>query len=140
MQICLRVQKLFINQSGYRRKFHSEKLGWENLVLHTAVLQQLQSKMPETVTKHHIWPSKVMFSHRIMREAPNFDENQKSIFLTCRLKIVTFCIVTEYQCDSFQAIGSHMCMYNYLHSHVCIIHTCISNTSNGECPMLPGGT
>ena len=30
MQICLQVQKLLINQSGYRTKFHSEKLGWEN--------------------------------------------------------------------------------------------------------------
>ena len=27
MQMCLQVQRLLINQSGYRRKFHSEKLG-----------------------------------------------------------------------------------------------------------------
>ena len=123
---------------SYRLPFW--RIGLSTLVLHTTVLQQLQFKMPKTVIKHHIWPLKVMFSHRIMPEAPDFDENQKSIFLTCRSKIVTFRIVTEYQCDSFQAIGSHMCMYNYLHSHVCIIHTCISNTSNGECPMLPGRT
>ena len=30
MQICLQVQKLLINQSGYHREFHSEKLGGEN--------------------------------------------------------------------------------------------------------------
>ena len=29
VQICLQVQKLLINESGYRREFHSEKLGWE---------------------------------------------------------------------------------------------------------------
>ena len=49
-----------------------------------------------------------MFSNRKMPEARDFDENQKSIFLTCRLKIVAFCIVTEHQCDSFQAVGSHL--------------------------------
>ena len=41
-----------------------------------------------------------------MPEAPDFDENRKSISLTCRLKIVAFCIVTEYRCDSFRAVGS----------------------------------
>ena len=30
MQICLQVKKLLINQSGYWREFHSDKLGWEN--------------------------------------------------------------------------------------------------------------
>ena len=49
-----------------------------------------------------------MFSNRILPEAPDFDENRKSIFLTCRLKIVTFCIVIEYQCDSFWVVGSHL--------------------------------
>ena len=49
-----------------------------------------------------------MFSNRKMPEAPDFDENRKSIFLTCRSKIVAFCIATEYQCDSFQAVGSHI--------------------------------
>ena len=49
-----------------------------------------------------------MFSNRKMPEAPDFDENQKLIFLTSRLKIITLCIVAEYQCDSFQAVGSHL--------------------------------
>ena len=31
MQICIQVQKLLINQPGYLREFHSEKLGLENL-------------------------------------------------------------------------------------------------------------
>ena len=96
----------FKNSPGYRREFHSEKLGWENLVSHTAVLQQSQFKMPETVIKHHIWPSKVRFSNRRMPEAPDFDENRKPIFLTRRSKIVVICIVTEYQRDSFRAVGS----------------------------------
>ena len=82
MQIYLQIQKLLINQPGYHKKFHSEKLGRENLVSHTAVLQQLQFKMSETVTKHYIWPLKVMFSNRKMPEASDFDENRKSIFLT----------------------------------------------------------
>ena len=108
MQICLQVQKLLINQSGYRREFHSEKFGWENFVSHTTVLHQLQFKMPEAVIKHHIWPLKIMFSNRKMPEAPDFDEKRKSVFLTCRSKIVALCIVTEYQCDSFWAVGSKM--------------------------------
>ena len=53
-----------------------------------------------------------MFSIRIMPEAPDFDENRKSIFLTCT-SIVAFCIVTEYQCDSFRAVGSHICLFSY---------------------------
>ena len=111
MKIHLQVHKLLINQSGYCREFHSEKLGWENLVLHTTVLvllQQLQFKMPVTVIKHHIWLLKVMFSHRKMPEASDFDENQTSIFLTCRSKIIFLCIATEYQCNWFWAGGSHM--------------------------------
>ena len=64
--------------------------------------------MPETVIKHHIWPLKVIFLNRIMPEAPDSDENQKSIFFTCISKIVTLCIVTEYQCDFFQAVALHM--------------------------------
>ena len=51
-----------------------------------------------------------MFSNRKMPEAPDFDENRKSIFSTCRSKIVAFCIVTEYQCDSFWVVGSHLYM------------------------------
>ena len=66
--------------------------------------------MPETVIKHHIWPLKVMFSNRKMPEAPNFDEEPKSIFLTCRSKIVAFCIVTKYHCNSFRATGSYIVM------------------------------
>ena len=46
-----------------------------------------------------------------MPEAPDFDENQKSIFWTHRSKIITLCIVTEYQCDSFWAVGSQIYMY-----------------------------
>ena len=84
------------------------RIGLSTFVLHTTVLQQLQFKMPETVIKHQIWPLKVMFSNRIMPKAPNFDENRKSIFLTCRSKILAFCIVTEYQCNWFRAVGSHM--------------------------------
>ena len=64
--------------------------------------------MPETVIKHHIWPLKVMFLNRKMPEAPDFDENRKSIFLTCKSKIVALHIVTKYKCNSFQAVGSHM--------------------------------
>ena len=85
---------------------------WENgprkLVSHTTALQQLQFKLPETVIKHHIWPLKVMFLNRKIPEAPNFDENRKSKFLTHRSKIIALCIVTEYQCDSFQAVGSRI--------------------------------
>ena len=84
--------------SGYLGEFH----------LHTTVSQQLQFKMPETVIKHHIWPLKVTFSNRIMPEAPDFDENRKSIFLTCRSKIVALRIVTEYQCDLFRVVGSQL--------------------------------
>ena len=62
--------------------------------------------MPESVIKHHIWPLKVMFSNRKMPEAPDFDENWISIFLTCRSKVISLCVVTEYQCDLFQAVGS----------------------------------
>ena len=40
-------------------------------------------------------------------ETPDFDENRKSIFLTCRSKIIAPSIVTKYQCDSFRAVGSH---------------------------------
>ena len=43
-----------------------------------------------------------------MPEAPDFDENRKSIFFTYKLKIVALCFVTEYQCDSFWAGGSHL--------------------------------
>ena len=53
-----------------------------------------------------------MFSNRKMPEAPDFDENQKSIFLTCRSKIAALCVVTEYQCDSFPAVGSHILTEN----------------------------
>ena len=67
--------------------------------------------MSETVIKHHIWPLKVMFSNRKMPEAPDFEENRTSILFTCRLKITVLCIVTEYQCDSFQAVGS--CIHCY---------------------------
>ena len=85
---------------------------WEiwlrKFVWHTTVLQQLQFKMPETVIKHHIWPLKVMFWNRKMPEAHDFDENRKSILLTCRSKIIAFCIATEYQWDWFRAVGSHM--------------------------------
>ena len=107
MQICLQVQKLLINQSVYRSVPFWE-IGLRKFVSYTTVLQQLQFKMPETVIRHHIWPLKVMFLNRIMPEAPNFDENRKSIFLTCRSKIVAFCIVTKYQCNWFRAVGSHM--------------------------------
>ena len=111
MRVCLQVQKLLVNQADYCREFHSEKLGWENLVLHTTVLvllQQLQFKMPETVIKHHIWLPKVMFLNKNLPEAPDFDEKRKSIFLTCRSKIIFLCIATEYQCNWFWAGGSHM--------------------------------
>ena len=84
------------------------EIGLRKFVSHTTVLQQLQCKMPETVMKDHIWPLKVMFSNRKMREALDFDENRKSIFLTFRSKIVALCIVTESQCDSFRAVESHM--------------------------------
>ena len=84
------------------------EIGLRKFVFHTTALQQLQFRMPETVIKHHIWPLKVMSSNRKMPEAPDFDENRKSIFLTCRSKIIAFCIVTEYLCDSFRAVGSHM--------------------------------
>ena len=77
LQICLQVQKLLITQSGYRREFHSEKLGLRKFVSHTAVLQQLQFKMPETAVKHNIWPFKVMFLKRKMPEAPNFEKKPK---------------------------------------------------------------
>ena len=104
LQICLQVQKLLINQSGYRR-VPFWKVGLRKFVSHTIVLQQLQFKMPETVIRHHIWPLKVMFLNRIMPEAPEFDENRKSVFLTCRLKFIAFCVVTKYQCNSFWAEG-----------------------------------
>ena len=84
------------------------EIGLRKFVSHTTVLQQLQFKMAETVINHHIWSLKVMFSNRMMPEAHDFDENRKSTFLTCRSKIVAFCIVTEYQCDSLQAVGSHI--------------------------------
>ena len=57
MQICRQVQKLLINQSGYRRVPFWE-IGLRKFVSHTTVIQQLQFKMPETVIKHHIWPLK----------------------------------------------------------------------------------
>ena len=82
--------------------------GLRKFVSHTTVLQQLQFSMPETVTKHHVWPLKVTFLNKIMPEAPDFDENWKSICLACRSKIVAFCIVTEYRCNSFWAVGSYM--------------------------------
>ena len=84
--------------SGYLGEFH----------LHTTVSQQLQFKMPETVIKHHIWPLKVMFLNWTMPEAPDFCENWRSIFLTCRSKIVAHCMVTGYQCETFCAVGSHL--------------------------------
>ena len=84
------------------------EIGLRKFVSHTTVLQQLQFKMPETVIKYHIWPFKVMISYRKMPEGPDFDENWKSIFLTCRSKIITLCIVTEYQCNSFWVVGSHI--------------------------------
>ena len=49
-----------------------------------------------------------MFLNRKTPEAPDFDENRKSIDLICRSKIVELCIVTEYQCDSFRAVGSQI--------------------------------
>ena len=109
MQICQQVQKLLINQSGYHRfpfwetglrKFVLHTLVLQQLQFHTTVLQQLRFKMPETVIKHHIWPLNIMFSNRKMPEAPDLDENRKSIFLTCISKILTLCIVTKHQCDS----------------------------------------
>ena len=126
MQICLQVQKLLINQSVYCSVPFWE-IGLRKFVSHTTVLQQLQFKMPETVVKHYIWPLKVVFLNRIIPEAPNFEENWKSIFLTSRSKIVTFCIVTEYQCDSFRAVGSHidlsplLCLVGvYVSMHPCV--------------------
>ena len=113
MQICPQVQKLLINQSGYRRVPFWET-GLRKSVLHTTVLQQLQSKMPVTVIKHHILPLKVVFLNRIMPEAPDFDENQKSMFLTCRSKIIALCIATEYQCNSFWAVGSPFVFFIYI--------------------------
>ena len=73
------------------------EIGLRKFVSHTTVLQQLQFKMSETVIKHCVWPLKVMFLNRKMLEAPDLDENWKSIFLTCRSKFVALCIVTEYQ-------------------------------------------
>ena len=64
--------------------------------------------MPETVVKHHIWPLKVMFLNRKMPESTQFWWKPKSMFFTCRSKIVALCIVTEYQCDSFRAVGSQI--------------------------------
>ena len=84
------------------------EIGPRKFISHTTVLQQLQFKMPVTVIKHHIWVLKVMFSHRKMPEASDFDENQTSIFLTCRSKIIAVCIVTEYECHSIQAVGLHL--------------------------------
>ena len=57
MQICRQVQKLLINQSGYRRVPFWE-IGLRKFVSHTTVIQQLQFKMPETAIKHNIWPLK----------------------------------------------------------------------------------
>ena len=94
------------------------EIGLRKFVSHTTVLQQLQFKMPETVIKHRIWPSKVMFSNRKMPEAPDFDENRKSIFLACGSKIVALCNVAEYQCDSFRAIGSHVLAVLNTCSHI----------------------
>ena len=52
-----------------------------------------------------------MLSNRKISEAPDFGESRKSIFLTCRSKIITFCIImTEHQCDSFRVVGSQMLM------------------------------
>ena len=107
--------------------------GLRKFVLHTTVFQQLQFKMPETVIKHHtwnchktsIWPLKVMFSNRKMPEASDFDENRKSIFLTCRSKIVAFCIVTMYQCDSFRAVGSQISILHF-HAMSSSHPTCLS--------------
>ena len=94
MQICLQVQKLLINQSGYLLRVSLWEIGTRKFVSHITVLQQLQFKMPEAVIKHHIWPLKVMFSNRIMPRAPNFDQNRKSIFLTSRLKIIAFWLIS----------------------------------------------
>ena len=49
-----------------------------------------------------------MFLKRKIPEAPDYDENRKSLSLTCRSKIVVLFIVTEYQCDSNRAVGSQM--------------------------------
>ena len=108
MQICPQVQNFLINQSGYHTEFHSEKLGWENLVYHTAVLQQLLSKMPET----HKTSDLTIKSSVFKQKHSIFDENRKSLFLICRLKIVALCIVTECQCDSFRAVGSYIVFQN----------------------------
>ena len=89
---------------GWRGPFW--EIGLRKFISHTTVLQQLQFKMPETVIKHFIWPLKIMFSNRKMLKAPDFD--WKSIFFTCGSKIVAFCIVTKYRCNSFRAAGSQM--------------------------------
>ena len=106
MQICIQVQKLLVNNLSTLVSFW--EIGLRKFVSYTTVLQQLQFKMPETVIKHGIWPLKVMFLNRKMPEAPYFDDNQKSVFLTCRWKIVALCIVTEYQCESFLVVGSQV--------------------------------
>ena len=89
------------------------EIGLRKFVSLTTVLQQLQFKMPETVVKHHDWLLKVMFLNRKMPEAPDFDGNRKSIFFTCRSKIVALCIVTGYQCGLLPAVGSQI-----QHTHV----------------------
>ena len=53
-----------------------------------------------------------MFSNRKVPEAPDFDENWKSIFLTRRSKIIALCIVTEYQCDWFWVVRSHISFWS----------------------------
>ena len=73
-----------------------------------------------------------MFSNRKMPEAPDLDENRKSIFLTCRSKIVTLCIVTEHQCDShftFRAVGSQIILLSNLKIDPGQIYKLTSNTS-----------
>ena len=64
--------------------------------------------MPETHKTSDLTIKNNVFKQKKQTpEAPDFDENRKSIFLTCRLKIIAPCIATEYQYDSFQALGSH---------------------------------
>ena len=78
-----------------------------------------------------------MFSNSVMPEALDFDENRNSLFLTCRSKIVALCIVTEYQCDSFQAVGSQMSHYFHVSAVIVRLFFGSSWTSHSRsCDLL----